>query len=163
MLLICVPLTGVTVQMERDTLHVRGSLVRVKGATIAMTVHLADVIRKVLVTLWTRSAIIIKTNGEPCSVDSDCLSGRCPSNFPSKCKPLAGPGQGCANNKDCIDGYYCPFVGLNRKCKRRKNRSTSAGWNYWRRWDVIHTSTCVSLRTCGGLRTSRGWILESTA
>ena len=57
MLLICVPLTGVTVQMERDTLHVRGSLVRVKGATIAMTVHLADVIRKV-VTLSTRSAII---------------------------------------------------------------------------------------------------------
>jgi hypothetical protein len=45
------------VQMERDTLHVRGSLVRVKGATIAMTVHLADVIRKV-VTLSTRSAII---------------------------------------------------------------------------------------------------------
>ena len=43
--------------MERDTLHVRGSLVRVKGATIAMTVHLADVIRKV-VTLSTRSAII---------------------------------------------------------------------------------------------------------
>ena len=110
--------------MERDTLHVRGSLVRVKGATIAMTVHLADVIRKV-VTLSTRSAIIKNER----SKDSDCLSGRCPSNFPSKCKPLAGPGQGCANNEDCIDGYYCPF-GLNRKCKRRKNRSTSAGWNY---------------------------------
>ena len=90
---------------------------------ITLVIHICRRVRKVCHNK--------KPNGEPCSEDSDCLSGRYPSNFPNKCKPLAGPGQGCANNKDCIDGYYCPFVGLNRKCsKRRKNRSTSAGWNY---------------------------------
>ena len=62
-------------------------------------------------------------NGELCNEDSDCLSGRCASNFPSRCKPMAGPGEPCANNKDCIDGYYCP-AGFNRKCKRRGTSAT---------------------------------------
>lgn len=55
-------------------------------------------------------------NGERCNADTDCLSGRCPSRFPSECEDKAGPGERCANNNDCIDGYYCP-AGFNRKCR----------------------------------------------
>lgn len=61
-------------------------------------------------------------NGELCRNDNDCLSGRCPSTFPSKCMDKAGNGEPCATNKDCIDGYFCP-AGISRKCKAKKEKN----------------------------------------